>query len=454
MHRRCRFRLIPKNLATPKNSPTEHRPEQGQQMDARTRMRSLFGGSVGNLVEWYDWYVYSAFALYFAKSFFPQGDATAQLLNTAAVFAVGFLMRPIGGWWLGWYADRHGRKSALTLSVLLMCAGSLVIAVAPPFAVIGVWAPILLIGARLLQGLSVGGEYGTSATYMSEMATPKNRGFLASFQYVTLIMGQLLALAVLLVLQRTMSEDALESWGWRIPFGIGALFAVVALWLRRSIEETHSFEVLAKDERRGVARQLLEHPRALLTVLGLTAGGSLGFYTFTTYMQKFLVNSAGWTKNDATSVSAVSLVLFMLLQPAFGALSDRCGRRPQLIVFTTLGVIGTVPLLTRLSTVSDWTTGLLLVMAALVVMSCYTAISGLVKAELFPAHIRALGVGLPYGIAVSVFGGTAEYMALFAKSIGHESAFFWYVTAMFGVALVAAVALPETRDTSLIAENG
>jgi len=234
---------------------------------------------------------------------------------------------------------------------------------------------------------------------------------------------------------------------------IGALLAVVALWLRRNIEETHSFEVLAKDERRGVASELPKHPRALLTVLGLTAGGSLGFYTFPTYMQKFLVNSAGWTKADATSVSAVSLLLFMVLQPAFGALSDRFGRRPQLIVFTALGVIGTVPLLTRLSTVSDWTTGLLLIMAALVVMSCYTAISGLVKAELFPAHIRALGVGLPYGIAVSVFGGSAEFVALFAKSIGHESAFFWYVTAMFGVALVAALALPETRDTSLIRED-
>jgi MHS family alpha-ketoglutarate permease-like MFS transporter len=416
-------------------------------------VRSLVGGSVGNLVEWYDWYVYSAFALYFSKSFFPQGDTTAQLLNTAAVFAIGFLMRPIGGWWLGKYADVRGRKAALTLSVLLMCTGSLLIAVVPPYAVIGVWAPVVLVGARLLQGLSVGGEYGTSATYMSEMATAKHRGFTASFQYVTLIMGQLLALGVLLVLQATMSDTDLNGWGWRIPFAVGAVLAVVALWLRRSIDETHSFEVLPASERRGIASELLKHPRALLTVLGLTAGGSLGFYTFTTYMQKFLVNSAGWSKADATSVSAVSLLVFMVLQPLFGALSDRFGRRPQLIVFATLGVLGTIPMLTRLAVASDWMTGFWLIMAALVVMSCYTAISGLVKAELFPAHIRALGVGLPYGIAVSVFGGSAEFVALKFKDMGHESWFFVYVTVMFGVALVSAWALPETRDETLIEDE-
>ncbi len=422
-------------------------------MQAKSRVRSLVGGSVGNLVEWYDWYVYSAFALYFSKSFFPQGDTTAQLLNTAAVFAIGFLMRPIGGWWLGKYADVRGRKAALTLSVLLMCTGSLLIAVVPPYAVIGVWAPVVLVGARLLQGLSVGGEYGTSATYMSEMATAKHRGFTASFQYVTLIMGQLLALGVLLVLQATMSDTDLNGWGWRIPFAVGAVLAVVALWLRRSIDETHSFEVLPASERRGIASELLKHPRALLTVLGLTAGGSLGFYTFTTYMQKFLVNSAGWSKADATSVSAVSLLVFMVLQPLFGALSDRFGRRPQLIVFATLGVLGTIPMLTRLAVASDWMTGFWLIMAALVVMSCYTAISGLVKAELFPAHIRALGVGLPYGIAVSVFGGSAEFVALKFKDMGHESWFFVYVTVMFGVALVSAWALPETRDETLIEDE-
>jgi MHS family alpha-ketoglutarate permease-like MFS transporter len=179
------------------------------------KLTSILGGSIGNLVEWYDWYAYSAFALYFSKAFFPKGDATAQLLNTAAIFAVGFLMRPIGGWWLGRYADRHGRKSALTFSILLMCAGSLIIAVTPAFSTIGVLSPALLLVARLLQGLSVGGEYGASATYLSEMAGHERRGFWSSFQYVTLIMGQLIALGVLILLQKVLLTEAqLEAWGW------------------------------------------------------------------------------------------------------------------------------------------------------------------------------------------------------------------------------------------------
>jgi MHS family alpha-ketoglutarate permease-like MFS transporter len=416
---------------------------------ATSRVRSLVGGSIGNLVEWYDFYVYSAFSLYFAASFFPKGDTTAQLLSAAAVFAVGFLMRPVGGWWLGVYADRHGRKAALSLSVLLMAGGSLLVAVCPPYASIGIAAPIILVIARLGQGLSVGGEYGASATYMSEMSRPGNRGFVASFQYVTLIAGQLVALGVLLILQRTMSEADLTAWGWRIPFFIGSLGAIVALWLRRSIAETHAFEV-SSEAARGRWSRLWEHRKSALLVVGLGAGGSLAFYTFTTYMQKFLVNTAGWSKPEASLVSAGTLLVFMLIQPAFGALSDRFGRRPQLIAFGAFGVLGTVPVLTALSTAQSGLEGFALILAALTVLSCYTAISGVVKAELFPASVRALGVGLPYAISVSLFGGTAEYVALAFKAAGNESGFFWYVTLMLGVSLTVALLLPDTRNTSLI----
>ena len=419
-------------------------------MDRQRRLKSIFGGSVGNLVEWYDWYVYSAMSLYFAKVFFPQGDSTAQLLNAAAVFAVGFLVRPIGGWILGWYADRHGRKSALMVSVVMMCAGSLMIALTPGYAQIGVAAPVLLVAARLLQGLSVGGEYGTSATYMSEMATSENRGFWASFQYVTLVGGQLVALAVLLILQASMSEAEIESWGWRIPFVIGALCAVVALYLRRGIEETTAFASVAASDRKALLRRLFAHPRQLLTVVGLTAGGTLSFYTFTTYMQKFLVNTVGFSKPDATLVSAGSLFFFMLLQPLFGALSDRIGRRAQLIVFGVLGLLTTVPIMTTLSGASTTWEAFLLVAAALSINACYSSISGVVKAELFPTEIRALGVGLPYAFAVSLFGGTAEYLALWFKSIGHEQWFYWYVTSCIALSLVVYVSMPDTRRHSAI----
>ena len=420
------------------------------------RLKSIFGGSVGNLVEWYDWYVYSAFSLYFAKVFFPPASQTAQLLNAAAVFAVGFLMRPVGGWLMGRYADRHGRRAALSASVMLMCLGSLMIAVTPGYARIGVAAPVLLVVARLLQGLSVGGEYGASATYLSEMAGQRLRGFYSSFQYVTLISGQLIALVVLLILQRTLGSAALDDWGWRVPFVIGGVLAVAALWLRRGIDETPSFQRAADSGVTKVhasVRELLRYPRAIATVVGLTAGGTVAFYTFTTYAQKFLVNSAGWSKADASRISAWTLLVFMLIQPIVGYISDRVGRRPVLIAFGVLGVFGTVPVLTALAVAHDETRAFLLLMAALFAVSGYTSINAVVKAELFPTEIRALGVALPYAVTVSIFGGTAEYLALWAKSAGHEVWFFWYVTACVAMSLVVYATMPETQRTTTMADD-
>jgi len=419
---------------------------------ASHRLRSILGGSIGNLVEWYDWYAYSAFSLYFAKSFFPPADQTVQLLNAAAVFAVGFLMRPLGGWLMGRYADRHGRRTALTASVLLMCAGSLLIAITPSYATIGIAAPALLVIARMMQGVSVGGEYGASATYLSEMAGAKHRGFWSSFQYVTLIMGQLLALGVLLVLQRTMSVAALEAWGWRIPFVIGAACALVAVVLRRNMAETTAFtKALAPGEtRKSALTSLMAHPRSVATVFGLTAGGTVAFYTFTTYAQKFLVNTAGFTKSDATLISAASLAIFMCVQPLVGALSDRVGRRPVLMTFGVVGTLGTIPLLTALSTSTTFGSALLLLTVALLAVSGYTAINAVVKTELFPTNVRALGVAFPYAVAVSLFGGTAEYLALWFKNMGHESWFYWYVTACIAASLVVYVTMPETRDSEMM----
>lgn len=421
-------------------------------ISARHRLRSIVGGSAGNLVEWYDWYAYSAFALYFAPAFFPSASQTAQLLNAAAVFAVGFFMRPVGGWLLGRYADRHGRRAALALSVLLMCAGSLLIAVTPRYDAIGLAAPALLVLARLLQGLSVGGEYGASATYLSEMAGARHRGFWSSFQYVTLIAGQLLALGVLLVLQASLTTAQLEAWGWRIPFVIGAACALVVRWLRTNLDETPAYRAAQAAAaatgavpRRGTVRALAAHPRAVATVVGLTAGGTVAFYTFTTYAQKFLVNTAGFTKAAATQLSALSLLVFMCAQPLVGALSDRIGRRPVLLTFGVVGTLGTVPLLGALGAARTSTSAFLLLLAALLAVSGYTAINAVVKAELFPTAIRALGVGLPYAVTVALFGGTAEYLALWAKRIGHETWYYWYVTACVAASLAVYATMGETR---------
>jgi MHS family alpha-ketoglutarate permease-like MFS transporter len=311
-----------------------------------------------------------------------------------------------------------------------------------------------------MQGLSVGGEYGASATYLSEMAGRRRRGFYSSFQYVTLIGGQLIALAVLLVLQRTLSTAALEEWGWRIPFAIGGALAVAALWLRRGLDETASFEA-ARVARaaspaavpRASLRELARYPREIVTVVGLTAGGTVAFYTFTTYAQKFLVNTAGFTRDAATQVSALTLLVFMCVQPLVGHLSDRVGLRPVLMTFGVLGTLGTVPVLTALGAARTEGQAFALLMAALLAVSGYTSINAVVKAELFPTNIRALGVGLPYAVAVSVFGGTAEYLALWAKSIGHERWFYWYVTACIAASLAVYVTMPETRETSRIVEE-
>ena len=422
--------------------------DDGQQsLSAARRIKAILVGSSGNLVEWYDFYVYAAFSLYFAKAFFPEGDQTAQLLSTAAIFAVGFLMRPIGAWYFGRLADQRGRRIALTASVLLMCFGSALIAVMPTYETIGVAAPALLLIARMIQGLSLGGEYGTSATYLSEMATPEHRGFYSSFQYVTLIGGQLTAMLVLLILQRFVLTTAeLETWGWRIPFGIGAALAVVAFLMRRDMHETEAF-TRAKS-RDGSMRALLQHPREVAIVVGLTLGGTVAFYTFTTYMQKFLVNTSGFPKDTATMISASALFVYMLLQPIVGAISDRIGRRPVLIAFGVLGTLCTIPILTALQGTRDPLAAFALVMAGLVIVSGYTAINAIVKAELFPTHIRALGVGLPYALTVALFGGTAEYVALWLKQAGHETWFFGYVTACIAVSLVVYALMRDTRKNS------
>ncbi|PXA90971.1 alpha-ketoglutarate permease [Nostoc sp. 3335mG] len=416
------------------------------------RVKSILGGSAGNLVEWYDWYAYAAFTLYFAPHFFPKGDQTTQLLNTAAVFAVGFLMRPIGGWLMGIYGDRHGRKAGLTLSVTLMCAGSMIIALTPGYETIGVAAPTLLVIARLMQGLSVGGEYGASATYLSEMAGKNHRGFFSSFQYVTLISGQLVALLVLLVLQNVMSEVALDSWGWRIPFAIGGVLAVIVFWLRRGLAETESFE------RKGKARSsfgalITQHPREAALVMLLTAGGTLAFYAYSIYLQKFLVNTSGFDRATASQINAAALFAFMLIQPLGGALSDRIGRKPLMVGFGVLGVLATYPIFVTLETVHDPMIAFALMLGALVIVTGYTSINAVVKAEMFPAHIRTLGVALPYAVANAIFGGTAEYVALQFKDWGWERGFYWYVTAMIGVSLLTYLRMRDTRKHSQILED-
>ena len=420
--------------------------------DVRRRLKSIFIGSIGNLVEWYDFYAYAAFQVFFAASFFPSGDPVVENLKASTLFAVTFLMRPIGGWLFGQLADRLGRRLSLTISVLMMCFGSLMIAVTPTYAEIGIWAAVILAAARIIQGLSLGGEYGASAAYVAEVADPKHRGFYASFLYVTLIGGQLCALLVLLALQQVfLTPEQLKSWGWRIPFVIGALLAVVAAIMRRNLHESEAF---ADARAQGAAKPspfaFLNYPRETLLVIGLTMGGTAAFYTYTTYMQKFLKLSVGLNDIETTLVSGASLIFAMLLQPLYGALSDRIGRKTLLIAFGVCGVLFTIPLLTALQGTKSALTAFWLIAAAWLIVTGYTSINAVVKAELFPTSVRATGIAVPYALAVSIFGGTAEPIALQLKAWGHEQYFYYYLTACIAVSLVVYVMMRDTKKHSAL----
>ncbi|MFI1178077.1 MFS transporter [Streptomyces sp. NPDC020799] len=416
--------------------------------------KKIWVGSAGNMVEWFDWFVYASFATYFAGAFFPAGNDTAKLMNTAGIFAVGFFMRPVGGWLLGRVGDRKGRKAALTLTVSLMSASAVLIAVAPTYAVAGYGGVAVLLVARLLQGLSVGGEYAASATYLTEASAPGRRGFASSFQYVSMTAGQILGLALQIILQHTLSNGELHSWGWRIPFAVGALGAAVIFYLRRNMLETEAYEEIgeadaAEREERGTIRALLRHKREAFLVVALTMGGTVAYYTYTTYLTKYLSNSAGLSKQTATLVSFCALIVFACLQPLAGALSDRVGRRPLLITFAVGSTFLTVPIMTMLKHAGSFWPALGLSLLALVVVTGYTSINACVKAELFPTAIRSLGVALPYAVANALFGGTAEYVALWFKNAGVESGFYWYVAGCAAVSLVVYLTMRETRDIDL-----
>lgn len=422
---------------------------------------NILRGSLGNAVEWFDFYSFTVFGTYFAHHFFAGGKEDQDLLGVLGVFAAGFVMRPVGSWFFGKFADQRGRRAALTLSVLLMAAGSLLIAINPGLERIGRSAAVLLLVARLVQGFSVGGEYGTSATYMSEIAAREARGFYSSFQYLTLIGGQVLALTLQILLQSIMSDSALHAWGWRIPFALGAAAAVTVLGLRRGMVESIPNEQLVaaretthNEPAPGTLRLLRRYWRPFLVVIGLTMGGTVAFYTFTSYMQVLMLGTIV-DKVVVARVNFCALVIFMFLQPVYGAISDRIGRKPLLVWFGIGGVLGTWPIMTALSRTNRAGLSFALMMTALLVVSGYTSINALVKAEIFPREVRALGVGLGYGVANAAFGGTAPYLGKALHNAHRDQLFYAYVTTCIAISLIVyLVAFRNKEFTRLDREEG
>ena len=426
----------------------------------RRAVLNTLRGSSGNLVEWYDVYVYTVFATYFENQFFDSADKNSTIY-VYAIFAVTFLMRPVGSWFFGRYADRNGRRAALTFSVSMMAACSLVIALTPGRESIGVWAAVILVLSRLVQGFATGGEYGASATYMSEAATRERRGFFSSFQYVTLIGGHVLAQVTLLLMQVFLDRGQIEEFGWRIAFFIGGVAAVVVFWLRRSMDESLTKDQLeavrsGADQASGSLRELVgNHWRALLICFLVTAGGTIAFYTYSVNapsMIKTVYEDRGMT---GTWINLTGLIFLMLLQPIGGMISDKVGRKPLLVFFGVGGVLYTYVLITYLPTATSVVQSLALVCVGYVILTGYTSINAIVKAELFPSHVRALGVGLGYALANSAFGGTAPLIYQAAKNGGHVSWFILYVTIVITISLLVYIfVLRNKSETVLDREQG
>jgi len=427
------------------------------QLTSSDRLRNILGGSAGNFVEWFDWFAYVSFAIYFSRAIFPGDDQTTQLLKTSLPFALGFIARPIGAYVMGAYADRAGRKVALTLSVSIMCAGSLAIALVPTHAQIGIWAPIILTAARIAQGWSVGGEYGASATYVSEMAGKRRRGFWSGFLYVTIIGGQLAAMLMLVVLQSLLTDEQMYAWGWRIPFVVGAALGVVVFWIRSRMQETTQFEEKATKEDRGRALMLFTHyPWTSLAIFIFTAGGGAAFYFYTGYLKDFLVNSAhgpdgtGFSKEAAAMIASIILVVFMILQPLLGFVSDYVGRKRMLLMSFAIGAIAAYPAMTGILNATSYLEVLMWIAVPMLALAGYTSISAIIKAELFPAHIRASGVAVPHAAAQALFGGNVAALALTLKKAGHETWIFWIIAALLAFGFAAGVALRDPQKHSLL----
>ncbi|EAL1708856.1 MFS transporter [Campylobacter coli] len=417
-----------------------------QELTRAKKIRSIVAASSGNLVEWFDFYIYAFTATYFAHTFSTSDNPIVQQINAFGVFAAGFFMRPIGSWLFGSLADKVGRKKSMVVSVVLMALGSFMIAALPSKDVVGDFAIILLLLARLIQGLSVGGEYGIAATYLSELATEGKRGFYSSFQYVTLIGGQLLAVASISIMLFFFSIDEMKDYAWRILFVVGGILALGSLLVRKVMNE--SATQIHKHEDRGTLKALFTSSwKQFLMVLGITAGGSLAFYTITTYTKTFMENS-GMDKTLVNNLFLGALFILMIIQPLFGYIGDKIGHKRSLIIFYILAFVGIYPIFNLISSNAQSNTSLVFILVVLlfIILSFYTSVAGIFKAKLFPEHVRALGTGLGYAISNAIFGGSAPWVALQFKNAGMENGFFVYIAVLTLLMFIATLCLPKKSE--------
>lgn len=439
-------------ISVPTTSPTT---EHGR----RRRIRDLIAVNFGNTLEWFDWTIYTLFAPYFAVRFFRPDDPASALLASLAVFAVGFIARPVGGFLFGAYADRKGRRKSLTVAMMLTAAGSLVIAAAPTYQAVGVLASAILLGARLLQGLAHGGEMGTSVTYLVERAPTHRRALFGSTSWVSVVLGTMLATLTGLLLSSTLSQTAMGDWGWRIAFGIGGVLGLYALYLRRRLTETDAFEETAHSDQGPASgqthadapakdRNLLHHWRAVLIVLGLSAGGSVMFYTWLIFLPTYAQLRFGQAPSSALSASLVAQLFFLGAILAAGWLGDRIGRRPLVIAFGVAFLILTIPVNMLIS--GTFATLLTAMLISLTALALLFGVNGAVWAEVFPTRVRAAGVAGPLSLATALFGGTAPYINTALTQAGMQNVFLYYLMGVAAITLVTGLLMKETRHLNLV----
>ncbi len=421
----------------------------------QSKARTIFGIGVGNALEWYDWNIYATFTVYIASQFFASGDPTSDVLKTLAVFAVGFLARPFGGFVFGWVADRSGRQLSMTLAVGLAAAGSLVIGITPSYASIGVLAPIVLVIARLVQGLAHGGELPAAQTYLSEMAPAEKRGLWSSLIYFSGTCGVIVGTLMGAVLATVLSREDMAAYGWRIPFILGGVFGLFALWIRSRMHETTTFtaaaEAIAPAERPSLVRQIMAHPMLLLRVIGLTVGGTVIYYVWAVAAPSFAISNRGIDAGGALWAGVVAQVIFIGSLPLWGMLSDRIGRRPVLLIACAAMGVGLIPLNALIGNSAVMLAVAMII--ALIFIGGFVSIAPAVFAEMFPTAIRAAGLGVPYSIAVALFGGTSPYLQAWFASIGAPAAFYWYAIGLAVISIVTVLLMPETRARDLSADD-
>jgi MFS transporter, MHS family, alpha-ketoglutarate permease len=424
----------------------------GTTTDERHRLpvKTLISASIGNAVEWFDWTVYATFVVYFAGQFFPAENEALALIGATSTYALAFFFRPLGGILLGRFADLRGRKAGMLLTILLIAGGSMVIAILPTYEQVGWLAPVLLLLARIAQGMSLGGEVSNASAYLGEIAPPAHRGRYSSFFYISTGSALLAASLLGVLLTRVLDEDQLNSYGWRIAFFIGGLLGLIGMWLRRSLVETEQFEESA-EKARATKHPLLQtikyHPKAVVQLCAFTLLSTLSYYTFFSALTPFAIKFRGADDNDVFLALSIGTALFVALCYPFGALSDRFGRKPQMLVWSGGYALLIVPLsfLVRdnlLSLIVVFCTGLGL-------YALLASIAPAVMSELFPTELRATGIGAWYNLTVALFGGTAPLVITALSEAGHPLWFFWYVAIAAAVAFAVILTLKETKGTEL-----